>query len=334
MSYTNPVFAGYFADPFVLRADDGAYYAFGTADFSRTGSAPFDNNRFPVLRSTNLIHWEHIGGALIPPEVPGLGSNFWAPEVARGDDGRFYMYYSVGPEGEMLHQLRVAVSEMPHGPYRDAGGPPLIDLTTCPFAIDAHPFRDDDGLWYLFYSRDFLDAGDSARAGTGLVVDRLLPDMMRLAGEEKTVLRARLDWQRFQKDRHMAAYGGNVFDWHTLEGAFVVKRGGKYYCFYSGSSYQTLNYGVDYAVAEHVLGPYSDAGAEDGPRVLRSVAGKVRGPGHNSIVLAPDGETPYIVYHAWDDAHRHRQMCLDRLIWTEDGPRCLGPTTDPQPAPP
>ena len=42
---------------------------------------------------------------------------FWAPEIAESA-GRWYLYYSVG-HGDRLHQLRVAVSSEPLGPYID-----------------------------------------------------------------------------------------------------------------------------------------------------------------------------------------------------------------------
>ncbi len=46
---------------------------------------------------------------------------------------------------------------------------------------------------------------------------------------------------------------------------------------------------VDMELPDNVLGPYSDTGNEAKPRVLRSVPGRVLGPGHNSIILGPDG---------------------------------------------
>ena len=46
-------------------------------------------------------------------------------------------------------------------------------------------------------------------------------DPLTLAGERRTVLRASADWQILKRERPM--YGA-VFDWHTLEGPFVVKR--------------------------------------------------------------------------------------------------------------
>jgi beta-xylosidase len=276
----------------------------------------------PLLISDDLVNWKLHGGAyLVPPETKN--AVFWAPEVAC-HDGLFYLYFSCATEG-LKHVLRVAVSSHPAGPYEDAGAL-LPEDAPCPFAIDAHAFRDGDGHWYLFYARDFLDFSDEVRAGTALVADRLIR-MTRMAGETKTILRAHREWQRFQTDRPMY---GKVFDWHTLEGPCVRKHGGLYYCFYSGGCYHGESYGVDYAAAPRVLGPYTDAGNEAGARVLRTVPGKVIGPGHHSIVLGPDDQTEFIVYHAWDPQMRGRRMHLDRLVWTEEGPRCAGPTWEPQ----
>jgi beta-xylosidase len=161
------------------------------------------------------------------------------------------------------------------------------------------------------------------------VVHELL-SMTTLASEGHTVLRAHSEWQRFKPNRTI--YGA-VYDWHTLEGPHVVRHGGRYYCFYSGGCWETEGYGVDYAVATSVLGPYSDEGNELGPRVLRSVPGRVLGPGHNSVVVGPDGATHYVVYHAWDRAMTARRMCIDRLDFTSAGPRSPGPTYTSQPVP-
>jgi len=320
MRYQNPVFGGYFADPFVWRVGE-EYFAVGTGREEAGGVDETAGWVFPLLHSRDLVRWESAGSALERPD-PAFGSTYWAPEVA-ACEGKFWMYYSVGIK-DRRHQIRVAVSDDPRGPYRDAQSKPLVWPKRLPFAIDPHPFRDADGSWYLFYARDFLDSGEArpfgrVRAGTALVVDRLL-SMDRVAGEPRVVMRARRDWQRFLAHRRI--YGG-VFDWHTLEGPCVVRHEGRYYCFYSGGRWENESYGVDYAVADHVLGPYSDIGNEAGPRVLRTVPGKVIGPGHNSLVTGPDG-LDYLAYHAWDAAMTARRLCIDRLLWTADGPRCEG----------
>lgn len=308
-TYTNPVYPGSFADPFVLRHEDW-FYAYGTNDVVDSAWA------FEVLRSRDLVHWDSLGRCLT--DLTGRARDHWAPEVACSD-GRFYLYFSVGVE-DRDHVIRVAVSERPEGPFRDTGRA----LTPHErFAIDAHPFRDDDGQWYLFYARDLLEG---ERVGTSLAVDRLV-DMTRLVGEPIPVLGPTADWQLYQAARPIY---GREFDWHTLEGPFVVRRLGRLWCFYSGGAWTGAGYGVSYAVADSPLGPWVEP--VPGPALMRSRPGGLEGPGHNSIVVGPDGRD-YIVYHAWDPAHTTRRMCIDRLEWTPDGPRTAAPTVTPQPVP-
>ena len=311
-TFSNPVYPGYFADPFVLE-HGGRYYAYGTGPASATGPV------FEILRSEDLVDWESVGHALADP-VDGLATgDHWAPEVIERE-GRFYLYFSAGVE-DRHHQIRVAVADRPEGPFRPTG---RVLTPNEPFAIDAHPFRDDDGQWYLYYARDVLDG---TRVGTSIAVDRLV-EMDRLAGQPMPVLAASADWQLFRTQREM--YGA-VYDWHTLEGPFVVKRLGRYWCLYSGGAWTNATYGVSYGVADAPLGPFREP-HPDGPALLRSRPGELEGPGHNSVIRGPDGED-YLVYHAWDPSHTGRRMCIDRLEWTADGPRTGGPTAAPQPVP-
>lgn len=325
----NPLWDGYCADPFVWT-HGGSWWCVGTgaagaADAaSAGGTAPHlaghgpAERLFPLLRSDDGAIWHHVGEALERPVA--AGDEFWAPAVAE-EGGVFHLYYSLGPG----HQLRVATSARPEGPYRDIG--PLLPPGVTPFAIDPHPVRDQHGDWWLFYARDFLDLGAGWRAGTALAVDRLI-GMTRLAGEERTVLRARHDWQRFARDRRM--YGG-VWDWHTLEGPCVVHRRGRWWCLYSGACWGNATYGVDWAVADAPTGPWDDRGAEQGPRLLRSTEGVV-GPGHCSLFTGPDGGD-WLAYHAWDATGTVRRFCADPVAWTDRGPVLDGPTCGERPPP-
>lgn len=314
-TYTNPVHDGYLGDPFVLQ-HNGEYYAYGTV--------PPGGLTVPVLYSRNLVNWHPLGDVLTLHD--DAFEALWAPEVAY-DNGTFYMYYSAGgAEGEN-HRLRVATAARPTGPFEDSG---VVLTPDEPFTIDAHPFRDDDGQWYLFYCHDFLDPDERGRVGTGVVVDRLV-GMTRLAGERRTVVRPHAEWQLYERQRN---WYGRVWDWYTVEGPFVRKHGGRYYCFYSGGAWKEPNYGVSYVVADLPTGPFaSEAGAE-GPKILCTQPGRVVGPGHASVVDAPDNVHEYVVYHAWDPGHTRRLMCIDPLSWGEQGPSSLGPTLDAQPAPP
>lgn len=316
LTYANPLWDGYLADPFLVRWQ-GSYYAYGT------GAADREGKRFPLLRSPDLTTWEYLGGALAP--LPHLAPNadYWAPEVAERD-GTFYLYYSASPAEDVTrHRLRVATASHPAGPFHDTGREILPDEG---FSIDAHPFRDPrDGRWYLFYARDFLDR---ERVGTGLAVVSLADDMRTPAGEPRAVLTASADWQIYERNREM--YGKTWDAWHTLEGAFVIERNGLYYCFYSGGNWQTPGYGVSFAVAEHPLGPWRNENGNavsTGAVVLQGKPEQgILGPGHNSMVTAPDNQSLLLVYHAWDADRTARRLCIDPLLWTADGPRCDGPT--------
>lgn len=320
--HRNPVYGGYFADPFVWKSD-GVYFAVGTGEFEARGRTV--GRIFPLLQSNDFVHWHFARSAMMRPDY-SLGTNFWAPAVA-AHKGRFYLFYSVGFE-DKHHRLRVSCSYKPTGPYEDCGVD-LLDPAETPFAIDPHPFQDSDGQWYLFFACDFLDETSPYRAGTGLAAVRL-KSMTEVDGPPVTILRARSDWQRFQSNRSLY---DRTWDWHTVEGPCVVKHGSQYICFFSGGRWETESYGVDYGVSTSVLGPYSDEGNETGPRVLKSIPGALLGPGHNSVIQGPEGAADYMVYHAWDVEKRARRMFIDRVLWTAGGP-VVQPSLAGEPATP
>ncbi len=311
--YENPVWPGYFADPFVLKTG-GQYYAYGT------GPATEDGRAFPVLRSSDLVHWELVGGALEPLQNPSA-LNYWAPEVAQ-KDGRFYLFYSASTtQSDEHHRLRVAIADHPAGPFRDSG---RILIPSLGFTIDASPFRDPKtGQWYLYFATDYEG---EAPHGTGLAVVGLADDLMSATTEPRLVTRASADWQIYERNRD---YKGRVWPaWYCVEGPSPVYHDGRYYCLYSGGAWHGDEYGVGYAVADHPLGPYRDDFAVHGPSVLKGIPGRVIGPGHNSTVIGPDGRTLFMVYHAWDVGKTARRMCVDPIVWEENGPRVDGPSTE------
>ncbi|HEX8552819.1 MAG TPA: glycoside hydrolase family 43 protein [Abditibacteriaceae bacterium] len=309
LSYRNPVWDGYCADPFVLR-HEGVYYAYGTG--SDAGNT-VGGRHFVLLRSPNLVDWECLDGA-IEPTAELRDADHWAPEVAFAN-GKFWMYYSaaVGDAGDDAQQrLRVAVADSPEGPFHDTGHLLFPDEG---FTIDASPFRDPrDGQWYLFFSKDYFEG----RVGTGTAVVALADDMVTPIGSPRPVIVASADWHISKRDKDL--YGRIWEQWHTVEGAHVVLRDGTYYCFYSGGAWINETYGVSYATASHPLGPWTDHHSAEGPTVLKGTS-QIIGPGHNSITVAPDGETLVCVYHAWDEAHTARRLCIDPIEWTADGPR-------------
>ncbi len=240
LTWKNPVYPHYFADPFVLKFQ-GIYYAYGTAPPSA------DGNQFPVLRSQNMAHWEYLSHALVPINNPP-GVNYWAPEVAH-KDGVFYLYYSATTSAsDEHHRLRVATSRAPEGPFTDSGNLLLPDSG---FSIDAHPFCDPKtGKWYLFFAADFTD---EEPYGTGLAVVSLSDDLTWAVDKPRVVVRASAPWQVYEHNRN---YKGRLWQaWNCVEGPFVLFHDDRYYCFYSGGAWHTENYGLGFAVADHPLRP-------------------------------------------------------------------------------
>jgi GH43 family beta-xylosidase len=293
-----PAWPGYFADPFVVRLDDAGYAAYGTHP------APSDGERiFDVLLSPDLHAWSSAGTALERLDST-FGDQYWAPEVCHRD-GAWWMYYSVGHD-IAGHHIRVARAEEPSGPFIDLG----VNLTPGEtFAIDAHPFQDDDGRWYLFFARDVLEAD---RPGTHLAVGRL--DSPTQLTEVEPALLPIADWQLYERARSM--YGA-VYDWHTLEGPSVVKRQGRYWMTYSGGAWTGPGYAVSWASARHPMGPWQPAPIDSPP--LLATSDHLIGPGHNSLVVAPDG-SDVIAFHAWNAAGTQRQLHLAPIHFDPDGP--------------
>lgn len=293
-----PAWEGYLADPFVLRVGEG-FYAYGTG-------GPKPGAPMPILRSADLSTWEIVGHAF--DALPGQSN--WAPEVAFRD-GLYHLYYSSGgPEGEG-HRIRLAVGESPEGPFRLLPGAVIPGE---PFSIDAHPFRDpSDGAWYLFFAKDFFDG----RVGTGIAAAPLGDNMASLTAQPTPIMRSSADWQIFERNRLW--HGRRWEAWHTVEGPFVVFRNGLYWLFYSGGLWKGSGYGIGCLFAEAVLGPYDPAAAKDGPNMLQS-SDSLRGPGHCSIFVGPDGEDR-IAFHAWDEGFAARRMYIARLMWESGGPR-------------
>jgi GH43 family beta-xylosidase len=301
-----PIWSGYLADPFAFEFN-GTYYMIGTGP-GLNGT----QYTFPSLVSNDLITWKYAGDVLNIIEQPDQPSSYWAPEIAEKDN-MFYLFYSAG-FNDGKHRLRVASSILPLGPYNDSQSIELTDVTKLSFAIDPHPFLDKtDGQWYLFYSRDFLDTNNDYRVGTGIVVDRLINNMTRLAGNETMVIRAKHDWQVYEHNRSIYDH---IYDWYTLEGATTWQQeSGVYICFYSGGNWQNTSYGVDYGVSySSPMGPYKEDSTNQA-RITHSIEGTIIGPGHNSIILGRDRKTTYIVYHAWNKAKTIRSPYVSQLNW-------------------
>ena len=109
----------------------------------------------------------------------------------------------------------------------------------------------------------------------------------------------------------------------VVEGAWMLKRDGIYYLMYSGNKYQTEDYAVGYATSASPLGPFVRYPGNP----IMSKADGVIGPGHHSVVEAPDG-TLAIVYHQkrTPDESDNRFVAVDRMGFDANGELWIRPT--------
>jgi len=304
-AYTNPVLDADFPDPAVLRAPDGYYYAYATQT-ERDGKWI----NLQVARSPDLVRWEHLGDAL--PTKPGWASrtqDFWAPHVQRSGD-TYYLYYSAKPDAALSDDKRglclaVATAGGPLGPFVDMGKP----LKCGDSFVNIDPFAYDDpatGRRLLYWGSGFQP----------IKVQELAPDRMSFAPGSKPV------------DLVPAIKSDDPNEYQKLvEGAWVERRGGWYYLFYSGDNCcgPKAHYAVMVARSRSATGPFVNAP----DKVILQRFGNWNAPGHNSVITDRRGRD-WIVYHAvdvrrprtkpTDDVNTRRVMLVDRIDWSSGWP--------------
>lgn len=281
-TYENPVLAGDYPDPSVIRVGN-EYWATATT----SAWAPI----FPLLRSTDLVNWQRAGSVFQAAPAWSAGS-YWAPEIAE-DRGRFYIYYTARKKGGPLC-VAVATAAKPGGPYTDRG--PLV----CQEAgsIDAFAMRDESGRRYLVWKED----GNSRKLPTPLWAQPLSEDGTQLIGEKQEILRNEAAWEA-----------------HLIEGPFILRRDGWFYMFYSADACcgRRCNYKLGVARARKLLGPWERHPANP----ILAANDDWKCPGHGSIVTDRTGRT-FLLYHAYDPndfEYVGRQGLLDEVTWNADG---------------
>ena len=271
--YRNPVINADFADPAIMRASDGMYYAYATQTLLEGSTV-----NIHVARSRDLVHWKLLGDALpIPPAWSVSKQNLWAPDVVE-QHGRYIMHLSVEPDKSDGMCIAVATSRKPTGIFRDVGKPLLCGPGISD--IDPMAFHDPQtGKNLLFW-------------GSG--------------GSPIRVQELTADWLHFKPHttpRDVLSADPQFAYENLIEGAWVHYRRGYYYLYYSGDACcgSTAHYAVMVARSRHATGPYVKmAKALHRPSSTIVIANqRWNAPGHNSVITDKMGED-WLVYHAVD----------------------------------
>lgn len=263
----NPVVPGHFADP-SLVAMDGRYYIYST-----TVSKYME----PVVWvSDDLRHWD----------VRFLGITgdhfFWAPSMVKGEDNRYYLYYTSGHD----FKCHLYVGDTPLGPWTKHG---LVEQ-----GFDLQVFCDPStgkvyGTSSDPQSRPRLVEFESNPKNEGYLTKVL---------QEKSL-------------------EGAFFDY--TEGSFIVYRNGWYYLMYSGGKCDSENYKLNYCRSRNIWGPYEDA--PNNPVLDRNPQSMIFGPGHHSVFSIENqyfvAYHRQDFYHY--PTCSERQICIDRMEFDPDG---------------
>lgn len=282
----NPLLPGYFADPTIVKFDD-IYYIYATTDNEMLASGA------PTLwYSKDMQNWYNY-----TMEIPSLSSinlrNYWAPDIIKGDNGLYYLYFGNCQAGCNIYGY---VSESPTGPWTKlhTDDKPVIPngypISGFP-SLDAQFFKDDDGKIYSYW-------GTWVHYNKGYAVGQLDNKSM---GEMKESVNIPLNQTP-----------------EPFEAAYMLKRNGKYILMYSGASCHDETYNVRYSYSDSPYGPFKP-GANN-PVLSTNSDGSVHGPGHHSVLK--NNNDYYIVYHRHDYPFTRggmsRQVCIDSLIFEND----------------
>lgn len=267
-------------------------YLFGSHD-KFNGKAYCENDYVVWSADVNdLSVWTNHGIVYRKEQDPfckGKNLQLWAPDVTRGVDGRYYLYYATN----FVNRIAVAVADRPEGPYNYYGEVHYSDGTRYGgkpkelIRFDPAVLTDDDGRVWLYTGIAGINLffkctaffGNCTIDGTGSQVVQLANDMLTVISEPKYLLPGKRNAM------------GTGFEGHEFfEASSIRKFDGKYYAIYSSF----LSHELAWAVSDH-----PDRGFTYG------------GTLHSNANILSDGDVPTFY---WGNNHGSVEKIGDRYF--------------------
>jgi alpha-N-arabinofuranosidase len=294
-SFRNPVLAGFYPDPSVVRVGEDYYLVNSTFSWYPG---------LPVWHSRDLVNWRQIGNAI---DRPGMVS-FEGKELSQGlfaatiswHDGLFYIANTCFACGGNF----IITASNPAGPWSEP-----VWFKELGWGIDPSLFFDTDGSAWLL-NNDVPAGGESWPGHRAVFLQRLDLKTMTLVGE-----------------RHMILSGGvrPQDKPEYAEGPHIFRRGDYYYLTLAEGGTGTMH-AQTVLRARTVTGPYAPF-AGNPILTQRDLPPDRRFPitstGHADLVDTPNGDW-WAVFLATrpyrDDMYNTgRETFLLPVTWTRDG---------------
>ena len=293
---------------------DGRVYIYGSHD--EAGGTAYCTGNYVTWSAPvdNLKDWKYEGEIYRRTQDPSNAEDkmqLWAPDVAKGPDGRYYIYYCFS----FYPEIGIGVSDSPAGPFEFYGhvkypegvnnGKVLSEYL--PF--DPGVLVDDDNRVYLYY---------------GFAPAETNPDYPIIPSPGSMVVELEADMMTVKEGPKMCVPGGahsagTGFEGHAFyEASSMRKYGDTYYFVYSSELSHELCYATSkYPDKEFTFGGTIVSNGDVGYKG-RQKAVNMTGNNHGSIELL-NGEW-YIFYHRQTHGtEASRQGCAEKLAMLPDG---------------
>lgn len=231
----------------------------------------------------------------------------YAPDVTRGADGRYYLYYAL----DKVSRISVAVADGPAGPFafygyvRHADGTPLGEKKGDEHQYDPAVLTEGEHTWLY---TGFCPPGDTSRSGC--MFSAIGKDMITLEQGPEFILPA----------QHLAK--GTGFEQHEfLEAPSIRKIGQLYYLVYSS----TVMHELCYATSTHPDRDFMYRGVIVSNNDLHidtyknaQMPAYYGGNNHGGILV--NGTDTWIFYHRQTNGTTFsRQGCIEKISIDQDG---------------